>query len=44
MYALEIGPLDELEADHGNVKEAEGFKYSDQFKPSVTFKPKIRGE
>lgn len=44
MYALETGPLDELEADHGNIKEAEGFKYSDRFKPSVIFKPKKKGE
>ncbi len=44
MYALETGPLDELEADYGKIKEAEGFKYSDRFKPSVVFKPKIKGE
>ena len=41
--AVEIGPLDQLRADHGAINEAEGFKYSDQFKPSAIFKPKKKG-
>ena len=43
MYALDVGPLDELKARYGEVVEAEGFKYSERFKPSVIFKPKPRG-
>ena len=43
MYALDVGPLNELKARYGEVVEAEGFKYSERFKPSVTFKPKPRG-
>jgi len=42
MYALDVGPLDELKAGYGNVMEAEGFRYSDRFKPAVVFKPKPR--
>ena len=44
MYALEVGPLDRLKVEKGDIKEAEGFKYSDRFKPSVIFKPKKKGE
>jgi len=39
-YALDVGPLDELKAKYGNAVEATGFRYSERFKPSVTFKPK----
>ena len=42
MYALDAGPLDQLKAKHGDKPEAEGFRYSERFKPSVTFKPKRR--
>jgi len=42
MYALDAGPLDELKAKYGDNVSAEGFKYSDRFKPSVVFKPRNR--
>ena len=40
VYALDSGPLDELAAKYGDVKEAEGFTYSPDTKPSVVLKPK----
>ena len=40
MWALDAGPLDELRAKYGDVKFAEGFVYSEDLVPSVTFKPK----
>lgn len=39
---LEAGPLTELTAKYGNIKEAEGFAYSEETKPSVIFKPKTK--
>ncbi|MFC2004117.1 FAD-dependent oxidoreductase [Chloroflexota bacterium] len=42
MYALDAGPLDKLKTKYGDVMEAEGFHYSERFKPSVTFNPKRR--
>jgi len=44
MYALDVGPMHQLRARYGDVVEAEGFRYSKRFKPSVTFKPKRRGQ
>jgi len=41
-YALDAGLLEELIAKYGAVKEAIGFKYSKQAKPSIIFKP-IKG-
>ena len=38
MRALDAGPLDELEATYGTLKEVEGFKYNDKNRPSVVFK------
>jgi hypothetical protein len=40
MWALDAGPIDELRAKYGDVKYAEGFGYSEDLAPSVTFKPK----
>ena len=40
MRALDAGPLEELRAKYGDVREAEGFVYSEQCKPAVVFKPK----
>jgi len=40
MYALDVGPLSELRAKYGDCVEAEGFRYSERFKPSVIFKHK----
>lgn len=42
MYALDVGPLDELRTRYGDTVEAEGFSYSERFKPAVVFKPKPR--
>ena len=41
MRALDTGPLEELRAKYGNVKEAEGFSYSEKSKPAIVFKPKV---
>jgi anaerobic dimethyl sulfoxide reductase subunit B (iron-sulfur subunit) len=41
MRALDAGPLGDLETRHGNLREAEGFAYSAELKPSVVFKPKM---
>lgn len=38
--ALDAGPLDKLIAKYGDIKQAEGFVYSEESKPSVVFKPK----
>lgn len=40
MYALDVGPLDLLQAKYGDTVAAEGFDYSERFKPAVVFKPK----
>ena len=40
MFALEVGPLEELRKKHGDQPQAEGFKHLKRFEPSVTFKPK----
>ena len=43
MFALDAGPMDELKARYGSESEAEGFRYSERFKPSIIFKPKGHG-
>ena len=40
MRALDAGPIDELRAKYGDIRDAEGFVYSEDLIPSVTFKPK----
>ena len=40
VQALDVGPMDELRARYGDVREAEGFLYSKSLAPSITFKPK----
>ncbi|MFO7962854.1 MAG: 4Fe-4S dicluster domain-containing protein [Desulfobacterales bacterium] len=40
MQALDMGPIDELRKKYGDVRNTEGFDYSDSICPSVTFKPK----
>lgn len=42
MFALDIGPMDELRVKYGAVTEAEGFKQFERFRPSTIFKPKKR--
>ena len=40
MRALDSGPMEELRAMYGDIKEADGFVYSEDLAPSVIFKPK----
>jgi len=40
VYALDIGPIEEIKKKYQTNKEAEGFKSSDKIRPSVVFKPK----
>lgn len=40
MFALDAGPIDQLIERYGDVPNADGFKPSERFRPSVTFKPK----
>ncbi len=40
MRAMDAGPVDELKARYGDVREAEGFVYSGKLIPAVVFKPK----
>jgi len=39
LRALDAGPLDELKAKYGDIKEAEGFTYSTEVIPSIVSKP-----
>ena len=38
--AMDAGPLEELKAKYGDMKEAEGFAYCGSISPSICFKPK----
>jgi anaerobic dimethyl sulfoxide reductase subunit B (iron-sulfur subunit) len=40
MRALDAGPIKELRAKYGDIKEAEGFVYSEKLTPTIAFKPK----
>jgi anaerobic dimethyl sulfoxide reductase subunit B (iron-sulfur subunit) len=40
MRALDAGPIDELKEKYLGLKEAEGFVYSEETKPSTIFKPR----
>jgi anaerobic dimethyl sulfoxide reductase subunit B (iron-sulfur subunit) len=40
MRALDAGPLDEIEARYGNVRNAEGFVYSKKTRPSLIINPR----
>jgi len=40
MRALDAGPLDELKEKYGDLKEVEGFVYSEETKPSIIFRPR----
>jgi len=39
-WALDAGPMDELQKKYGNIKEADGFTYDETLMPAVVFKPK----
>ncbi len=41
MRALDAGPIQELQSKYGKAKEATGFAYSADIKPSVIFEPKL---
>lgn len=38
--ALDAGPMNEMRAMHGEIREAAGFIYNDELRPSVVIKPK----
>jgi anaerobic dimethyl sulfoxide reductase subunit B (iron-sulfur subunit) len=40
MRALDAGPIEELRAKYGDVREAEGFSYYEKSEPNIIFKPK----
>ena len=40
MMAMDAGPMDELLAKYGDVRETVGFTYSESLGPSIIFKPK----
>lgn len=40
VHALDAGPVGELRAKYGDVREAEGFQYASSLGPAVVFKPK----
>lgn len=40
MFALDAAPIDQLIERYGDVPTADGFKPSERFRPSITFKPK----
>ena len=40
VYALDVGPIEEIKRKYQTNNEAEGFKSSDKIRPSVVFKPK----
>jgi len=40
--ALDAGPWDELKEKYGDGKEAEGFGYSEETKPSIIVKPRYK--
>lgn len=40
MRAMDCGPIEELKAKYGDIKQAEGFKYSKKLNPAIVFKPK----
>ena len=40
MRALDVGPIEELQAKYGDVREAEGFPYYEKSEPAIIFKPK----
>jgi anaerobic dimethyl sulfoxide reductase subunit B len=41
MEAITVGPLESLRADYGDIREAEGFDYSEPVAPSIIFRPKV---
>ena len=44
MRAMDAGPIEELRVKYGDIREAEGFVYSEKLVPSIVFKPKKETE
>jgi anaerobic dimethyl sulfoxide reductase subunit B (iron-sulfur subunit) len=42
MFALDIGPLEELREKYGDRRRAEGFRSLERFGPAVVFRPRKR--
>ena len=42
MRALDAGPVEEMEAKYGGIREAEGLEYDEGLRPSVVCKPRPR--
>ena len=42
MRALDTGPMEELQAEYGDIREAEGFGYFEKLIPSIRLKPRKR--
>ncbi len=40
MHAMDAGQIEELQAKYGDIRQAEGFVYSDELIPAIVFKPK----
>ena len=40
VLAMDAGPLDELREKYGDIRETEGFTYSDSLVPSIIYNPK----
>ena len=40
MRAMDAGPIEELKAKYGDVREADGFAYSEKLMPAIVFKTK----
>ena len=40
MRAMDAGPIEELRAQYGDIREAEGFIYSEKLIPCIVFRPK----
>ncbi|MDD5038948.1 MAG: 4Fe-4S dicluster domain-containing protein, partial [Dehalococcoidales bacterium] len=40
-HALDAGPIEELKAKYGEVREGYGFAYSAELQPCIVFKPKV---
>jgi len=41
MRAMDAGPIDEMRAKYGEAREAAGFVYSQELKPSIVLKPRV---
>lgn len=40
MYAIEVDDIEKLKQKYGNIREAEGFIFHENYNPSIIFKPK----